>query len=124
MKKLGLFALFLNFVTLTAQQYQSVSLASGFIIPHHDDMYHLYRHQYSLSYQSSRFLKEQKDQLGYHCYVADLGSETLGWAAAVGAEFDKRFVTSQNWAISGALPRVSVGFPILMIVKTTRVTEP
>ena len=102
MKKLGLFALFLNLITLTAQQYQAVSLASGFIIPHHDDMYHLYRHQYSLSYQSSKFLKEQKDQMGYHCYVADLGSKTLGWAAAVGAEFDKRFVTSQKWAISGA----------------------
>ena len=102
MKKLGLFALFLNFITLPAQQYQSFSLASGFVIPHHDDMYHLYRHQYSFSYQSSRFIKEQNDQMGYHAYVANMGSETLGWAAAIGAEFDKRFITKKKWAISGA----------------------
>ncbi len=104
MKKLGLFALSLFYLILSLQGqiYNSATAASGFVIPHHDDMYHLYRHQYSMAVQSSKFIKDKKNQLGYHVRIANLGSPTLGWSIATGVDFDQRLFTAKKWALSTA----------------------
>ena len=76
--------------------YHSVSVDRGFIIPHHEDMYHLYKPVHSLQYAYLLPLKNTSSRLGALIYSADLGSSILGKAFALGLNMEKSWVPSSK----------------------------
>ncbi len=66
-----------------------ISIDRGFIIPHHDDLYHLYQNTLSVQYQYLRNVLESNSKLGISAYAADLGSATLGWGASLGLNLEQ-----------------------------------
>jgi hypothetical protein len=103
MRKVGFLAFFLTvFPALAAQslsdgtRVRRLSVDRGFVIPHHDDMYHLYRLTYSVQYQDLKTVADSKLRLGYMAYGADLGSQTLGYAAAAAVNVERSFGASRN----------------------------
>lgn len=98
MRKVGFLAFFLTVCQALVSQPLSdssrirrLSADRGFVIPHQDDMYHLYRLTYSVQYQNLKSVSDSKLRLGYMVYGADLGSKTLGYAAAAAVNVERSF---------------------------------
>jgi len=69
--------------------HHSVTFDRGFIIPHHEDMYHLYKPVHSLQYQYLLPINNSSTRLGALLYGADLGSSILGKGYALGLNMEK-----------------------------------
>lgn len=67
---------------LAAQTYnlgfQTLTMDRGFVIPHHEDMYHLYRPTISLQYQYVKPIEGTKNRMGVLFYGGQLGSTAVG----------------------------------------------
>ncbi len=78
-----------------------ISVDRGFVIPHHDDMYHLYQTTHSVEYQYLKSVSESNSRLGIAAYAAGLGSATLGWGASLGLNIEqtlyKAFKNNVYW---------------------------
>ena len=73
-----------------------VSFDRGFVIPHHDDMYHLYQPVRSLQYQYLRSFTDSRKRLGLLAYAAHLGSPTLGLGISLGLNIERQFFKIRN----------------------------
>jgi hypothetical protein len=76
--------------------HHRVSYDRGFIIPHHDDMYHLYQPVMSLQYQYLRSFVDSQKRLGLMAYAAHLGSPTLGMGISLGLNIERQFFKIRN----------------------------
>ena len=73
-----------------------VSFDRGFVIHHHDDMYHLYQPVRSLQYQYLRSFEDSRKRLGLLAYAAHLGSPTLGLGISLGLNIERQFFKIRN----------------------------
>lgn len=103
MRKVGFLAFFLTVLQalvsqplLDSTRLRRLSVDRGFVIPHQDDMHHLYRLTYSAQYQNLKTVSGSKLHLGYLVYVADLGSQPLGYAAAAAVNVERSFGVSRK----------------------------
>jgi hypothetical protein len=97
MKKVWIYLFFHSiWVAIGAQTDTNLSLnfheihaMRGFVIPHHDDMYHVYRPTHAIQYQKLHAIERSNDRYGYQVFAADLGSSTLGWSLSTSLIFEK-----------------------------------
>lgn len=77
---------------LPTWSYHRISVDRGFVIPHHDDMYHLYRRVVSFQHQYLRSFDDPRKRLGVMTYIADLGTPTLGMGISVSLNVESQLL--------------------------------
>jgi hypothetical protein len=92
---------------LNSTAYQEFHMHRGFVIPHHEDMYHLYRPVHALQYQYLKPMDNHPNaKSGYLVYASDLGSRYLGWSLSANVLFEK---TLLNWGNTECISGLSMG---------------
>lgn len=77
---------------LPTWSFHRISVDRGFVIPHHDDMYHLYRRVVSVQHQYLRSFDDPRKRLGIMTYLADLGTPTLGMGISVSLNVESQLL--------------------------------
>lgn len=76
--------------------FHRISIDRGFVIPHHDDMYHLYRPVVSFQHQYLRSFDDPRKRLGIMTYIAHLGTPTLGTGISFSLNVERQLLARKK----------------------------